>query len=126
MIVCLVIAIVLENDRDYLVLGAHSPPSVHEICERLLGLLILEFQRLAVVQNLEVSERVETQALGLGHGAAKMLKLSLDAFGGYGLDQIAACVHIKEYNDLSQFIAPVITTFKTMFQELAAYEAEFN
>lgn len=32
----------------------------------------------------------------------------------------------KEYNDLSQFIAPVITTFKTMFQELAAYEAEFN
>ena len=32
----------------------------------------------------------------------------------------------KEYNDLSQFIAPVITTFKTMFQELAAYEAELN
>ena len=32
----------------------------------------------------------------------------------------------KEYNDLSQFIAPVITTFKTMFEELAAYEAELN
>ena len=32
----------------------------------------------------------------------------------------------KEYNDLSQFIAPVVTTFKTMFEELAAYETELN
>ena len=32
----------------------------------------------------------------------------------------------KEYNDLSQFVAPVITVFRTMFEELAAYEAELN
>ena len=32
----------------------------------------------------------------------------------------------KEYNDLSQLIAPVIPVFKNMFEELAAYEAELN
>ena len=32
----------------------------------------------------------------------------------------------KEYNDLSQLIAPVIPVFRNMFEELAAYEAELN
>jgi hypothetical protein len=32
----------------------------------------------------------------------------------------------QEYNDLSKLIAPVITVFRTMFEELASYEDELN
>ena len=42
------------------------------------------------------------------------------------MDADATIEFNQAYNDLSQFIAPVLPVFRNMFEELSAYEAEFN
>ena len=77
--------------------------------------------------NVKVTNNIRSLlAMGVSYNADG--KHYLEKVGEFVKDMDAdATIEFNQvYNDLSQFIAPVLPVFRTMFEELSAYEAEFN
>ena len=60
--------------------------------EHFFGFLILKPQRRVVIQHFKITEGADLQALRMSYWTTKIIKLALNCFLGYGLDQISACM----------------------------------
>ena len=74
------LGLILPENGEHLVYGGCGADPVHQVCYKLLGLCILEFDRLAVCIDLEIAECSDSNTLPgrIGQRKAQFIQLMLD------------------------------------------------